>query len=106
MNAAGGPPNDGEGQAWPANKAVLLTLVVVTMPYAALGVLAAITSTHVLAGSLLLACGSRYWWSASQRLVRFMLTGEILPADAAAGADSTRPAPAVLRRAWQHPFGH
>jgi hypothetical protein len=56
----------------------------VAQPYIALGLVALTSSSHVLVGLPLVAFGSRYWWSASQRLVRFMLTGEILPADAAA----------------------
>ena len=89
MSGSTKSPERGDGPLWPANKAVLLTLVVVALPYIALGVLALTSGPQVLAGLPMIAFGSRYWWSATQRLVRFMLTGEILPADAAAGADTS-----------------
>lgn len=97
MSASAKCPDRVDGRPWPANKAVILTLVVVALPYIALSSVAFLASSpQVLVGLPLVAFGSRYWWSASQRLVRFMLTGEILPADAAAGADTAVPTIAPL----------
>ena len=78
----------GDGPAWPANKAVLLTLVVVALPYIALSLVSLASSPQALLGLPLVAFGGSRYWSAAQRLVRFMLTGEILPADATAGIDT------------------
>ncbi len=88
MNESVIPIARAEVPPWPTNKAITLTLLVVTLPYITLSLVAMATSPRVLVGVPLVAVGSRYLWSASQRLVRFMLTGEILPADAAPG---TRP---------------
>ena len=85
MSTSTTSPGRGDDPPWPANKAVLLTLVVVALPYIALGLGALAQGPQVLVGLPLVAGGSRYSWSAAQRLVRFMLTGEILPADATAG---------------------
>lgn len=88
MSASRKLPERGDVPPWPANKAVLLTLVVVALTYMGLSLVALAGSPQVLVGLPVVVFGSRYWWSATQRLVRFMLTGEILPADAAAGADT------------------
>jgi hypothetical protein len=64
------------GTAWPVRKAVTLTLLLVFLPYVA-AFAVALVNPWALAGIPALAACTPLTFAAVQRLVRFMLTGEV-----------------------------
>jgi len=91
-------------QGWRQGRAIALTLVLAALPYAVVVVGTALLGRAALIGLGPAGVLTVTTWAATQRLVKFMLTGEIQEMDRTRRPTPGRPAgPARVRRHRRRP---
>lgn len=95
-------PDDGGQPRWPVGGAVALTITFVLLPYLVAAVVAIVVHPWFALCASAYAATTPWATAAIQRLVRFVLTGEIQPVDRTRGPSHrpspTPPAPSQHRR--------